>query len=313
MVSREYQTQRLRWLRLQLADRQIQLTLPMNWRGLSLSVGDVCDVTLDPWSWSAKTFRVEQIDFNPHGDVPVRAQLREDDAAAYTEPSRSDYTTAASPTPLVVGAFLPGQPSGLAAAAVGDFIRVTWSQPSRLHAFDEIVVHRNTSNSFAGATTVARIRGTEYLDRNVTVGTTYYYWVTAILGETQTSEVGSVSATVGAPRAVSCLPQETMWESYDGGSTYDPSGTTIDLTATFKVEGVAVGTRTLRGTRSGANVSITAVSTTGDATTYAVTDDATPHAYATVTHTASGTQCVLDWRVVTLDLSEAGSGGSPGK
>lgn len=94
--------------------------------------------------------------------------------------------------------------------------------------------------------------------------------------------------------------QSAGWHTDDVG-TQPPNNSTIDLVATVYDEtGASVATRTLRGTYTTAadTIAVTDVSSTGEATTYTVANDASDTPVATVTHTASGRKGYLSWSFV---------------
>ena len=96
----------------------------------------------------------------------------------------------------------------------------------------------------------------------------------------------------------------------DDVGTQPPNNTTIDLVATvFDETGATVATRTLRGTYTTAadTIAVTDVSSTGEATTYTVANDASDTPVATVTHTGSGRKGYLSWSFV----DETVAGGVP--
>ena len=93
----------------------------------------------------------------------------------------------------------------------------------------------------------------------------------------------------------------------DASGTQPTNNSTRDLVARFLDEdGTEVATRTLRGTYTTAadTIAVTAQSTTGETTTYAVTNDGTDAPSAIVTHSASEAVAVLSW--VFSDLTNAG-------
>ena len=105
------------------------------------------------------------------------------------------------------------------------------------------------------------------------------------------------------------LGQPFVWNSTAAGVM--PAGDpTRDLIARFYDKaGLEIATRTLKGSLTSAtgNIAVTAVSVTGQATTYALTDDATKAVRADVKHTASNKIATLSWAAV----DESVAGGTP--
>lgn len=93
----------------------------------------------------------------------------------------------------------------------------------------------------------------------------------------------------------------------NASGTQPTNNSTRDLVAEFYDEdGNSIATRTLTGTYTTAadTIAVTASSTTGEATTYSVSGDATDSPAAVVVHTASKAIAVLSW--VFTDLTNAG-------
>ena len=97
-----------------------------------------------------------------------------------------------------------------------------------------------------------------------------------------------------------------IWNT-DPSGVYPAGNPTRDLVVPFyDVDGNQIATRTLRGTLTSSSglIAVTPVSTTGDATTYALIDDGTASVRADVTHTDSGAINSLSWS--SVDISTAG-------
>ena len=89
----------------------------------------------------------------------------------------TDYVTAS----ITVGydTTAPAVPSGLTAdPGTGKSITLDWNDNTEPDLLD-YGVYRNTTNNSGTATRIARIRASRFVDANVTIGTIYYYWVTA--------------------------------------------------------------------------------------------------------------------------------------
>lgn len=93
----------------------------------------------------------------------------------------------------------------------------------------------------------------------------------------------------------------------DATGTQPANNSTRDLVAQFLDEaGTVIATRTLRGTYTTAadTIAVTAVSTTGETTTYSVNNNGTDAPSAIVVHSASEAVAVLTWSFT--DLTSAG-------
>ena len=117
--------------------------------------------------------------------------------SAWQYSSRSYVLTCERP-PLVASTFL-----NVKQDIAG--IILAWDVPqAQRYAYTEVWRAENVNNR-SQATIVATLRDTTYLDRDVSYGTTYYYWVRHVDTTGQTSEYFPVSATGGvgaSPRQV---------------------------------------------------------------------------------------------------------------
>src|SRR5579872_3674647 len=109
---------------------------------------------------------------------------------------------------LLIGLLLPSQasaqaPTNLSATGGPGHISLSWTAPSGYYI--QYSIYRSTTT--ATETTPAIVSGlytTTYTDSNVTVGTTYYYVVTALPyygTESGYSNEASAAATAGPPSA----------------------------------------------------------------------------------------------------------------
>ena len=73
----------------------------------------------------------------------------------------------------------PAAPTGLAAVTgTGKSVSLDWADNSESD-FDRYEIYRNTVNSFSGATSLAAIKASRFVDVDVTLATSYFYWITA--------------------------------------------------------------------------------------------------------------------------------------
>lgn len=93
----------------------------------------------------------------------------------------------------------PAAPTGLAAiAGTGKSVSLDWADNTEAD-FSEYGVWRNTVNTFGSATKIAEVRASRFVDVDVTIGTTYYYWITAFdRSENQSGASSGANATPGA-------------------------------------------------------------------------------------------------------------------
>jgi hypothetical protein len=129
----------------------------------------------------------------------------------------SSVTVAPDTTP-------PATPTGLTAiAGTGQIISLDWDDNTEPD-FGEYGVWRNTSNDSGGATKIAETRASRFVDVNLTLGTIYYYWISAY----DRSENQSAKSTGASATAVAVTAGQT-----DSTPPTDPSAPTVNTTGTY--------------------------------------------------------------------------------
>jgi hypothetical protein len=98
-------------------------------------------------------------------------------------------------------------PSGLVATAgTGKAISLDWSDVTDTR-LGEYGVYKNTVNNSGTATKIAEVRSSVFVDVDVALSTTYYYWVTAITrSEVESSKSSVASATTSAAAGIDTTP-----------------------------------------------------------------------------------------------------------
>jgi hypothetical protein len=129
----------------------------------------------------------------------------------------SSVTVAPDTTP-------PATPTGLTAiAGTGQIISLDWDDNTEPD-FGEYGVWRNTSNDSGGATKIAETRASRFVDVNLTLGTIYYYWISAY----DRSENQSAKSTGASATAVAVAADQT-----DSRPPENPSAPTVNTTGTY--------------------------------------------------------------------------------
>jgi fibronectin type 3 domain-containing protein len=130
-----------------------------------------------------------------------------------------DYDTETNYT-VLADATAPSAPTGLTATAGAGFVSLDWDD-STAADLGEYAVYRHTSNTFAGATKIAEVLASRFVDANsISPGTTYYYWVTAIdRSDNESSESSSANAAPTAPINNSA-PRTPSAPTYSSEGTY---------------------------------------------------------------------------------------------
>lgn len=68
----------------------------------------------------------------------------------------------------------PAQPANVVATAVGETVEIMWAGDALTSVYD---IYRSVSPDVASARRVATVRTTEFRDRSVAAGLSYYYWI----------------------------------------------------------------------------------------------------------------------------------------
>jgi len=104
---------------------------------------------------------------------------------------RSTFSTANNTTPGDTTA--PLSPDGFSAVGGYREITLTWTNPT-VSDFDIVEVYRNTTNNSAGATRIALIRSSSYVDSPLDINVTRYYWLKAVDRSGNVSDFSAVAS-----------------------------------------------------------------------------------------------------------------------
>lgn len=151
-------------------------------------------------------YRIESVEYNQSYTISVVAVNRLG--------ARSSATTAVQTVGADVTA--PSVPSTLSSSGGYRQIRLTWANPSDLD-FDLIEVWRNTSDNSASASKIAETRSSSYVDANLGMNETFYYWVKAV------DRTGNISAFSTATNATTTFINDTDF-SQDVLDLFDEAG-----------------------------------------------------------------------------------------
>lgn len=307
MTNSTYMAQRLGYYRLQQVARRSFLQVNTGFRAMQWSEGDALTVSIDEIAIAAQTFRIENFRYDPEaagpaGDeseqpskFPIQLALVEDSAALYLDMPVSRYVTPTANTGVTPGNVQVPPPTGLAASATVDGIQLSWTAPENALSVSYYQVYSGTTNAWGSATLVTTTLATSYLHALAT-SQTRYYWVRAVGSTGSTSirspdsDTSTVSATFTAgTTAVPSAPQTL------GGIDGTPSSG--QLTGSFTRAGSTVASRVFTATHSAGNLTVSAGSDSGEATTYTLSGDGTPNVTVTHRHTGSGQTTTLTFTV----------------
>lgn len=116
----------------------------------------------------------------------------------------------------------PSAPTGLTAAiGTGKLVTLSWTANPVVEGVQRYGVYRHPTNTPASATLIATEDSTTYIDATVVIGSTYYYWVTAI----DRFENESVKSTVAGPVTPTGIPPDTTPPSNPGALTFSSQTT----------------------------------------------------------------------------------------
>lgn len=121
---------------------------------------------------------------------------------------------------------VPTAPTGLTASVgTGKMVRLKWTRSVSADTV-QYGIYRHTANVFGAATRIAVDPGDSYNDSSVTIGTAYFYWVTALdATPNESAPTASVTAT----------------PAYVGTGTYDPTAPATPTAPTDTGDGTYSG------------------------------------------------------------------------
>lgn len=196
--------QRLAKILLEIERLDITVNLRCKLTKLNLKVGDTVALNLPRYGWSGSQYFIinnstlvadKDADGNPM--LCIEFTLRLTASGIYSWSTSNE--TAVNPSvrsglynPFVNG---PAAPTGVTATLGALASTINWS-PNSEPDFDHYNVYFNTVNSFPGGTPLWSGKATQFIDTGRTVGTTYYYWVTAVNTAGTESSFSTVVSTV---------------------------------------------------------------------------------------------------------------------
>lgn len=284
MTNSAYMAQRLAYRKLLAQQRPKLLVLPMSLRAIRHAVGDVVTVTVDDLSIDAATFRVVGWRIQDDG-ATVEVSLKEDTEQAYLDPSVGTYKQQGAASTVTEGTVQVPPPTALAAAAALEGIQLSWTAPDNILGIHHYAIYSDTDSSWAGATLIGTTLSTSFLHA-LSATATRYYWVRAVdaSGYESTRSPDSDTSTVSATFTAGTIATPSAPQSLGG---IDGTPTTGQLTGSFTRAGVTVASKVFTATHSGGNLTVTAGSDSGEATTYTLSGDGTPTVVVTHKHTGS--------------------------
>jgi hypothetical protein len=215
-------------------------------KGLLLKAGQVIALTYEPFGFSSKLFRINNLNFNPDCSVSIKATEYDDSMytirASRANELRQEAATQAAPLST------PSSPIGLSATTTrpGSVV-LSWTNPSDfVDESDDVEIWVSDDNNRANATLLHVELGNVTTFTYTTAGAgTKYYWVrirrlTAQGRKTKniTSAYHPTSATGGVTGVSKILSPDVQLSHgainffFDSDGVLDPSGAAQDVTVT---------------------------------------------------------------------------------
>ena len=145
-------------------------------RGILLRAGEVIALTYEPFGWTSKLFRIENLTFRADCNVSIKAREYDDSiyeitkqrAAKLVKESSGQYALAA-----------PGAPSSLTASTnKSGSVLITWANASNYNEVsDSTEIWHSSDNNRANATLLATVDKATNYSHNPAGAETKYYWV----------------------------------------------------------------------------------------------------------------------------------------
>ncbi len=230
-TNSEYMAQRIAFKQLNVANQQMRLIVPMNFKAMKVAAGDRIQLSIDELSFSNKVFVVENWNFEPEGGYTLT--LQEDSSSAYADPaSPSEYSTRTLAGTVSFADQAVSAPSGLSATSEEVANLLSWTAPPRASGYDEIEVYASATSAWSASSAIGRTRGTTFR-HELPHGTQRYYWVRAIDTDGRESirnpdsDTSTIQATSGQI-ATSQLNDDASFAGAElGDNLRDEDGTTI--------------------------------------------------------------------------------------
>ena len=222
-------------------------------KGLLLKAGQVIALTYEPFGFSSKLFRINNLNFNPDCSVSIKATEYSDDmyiiTAARANELRQEASTQAQPLAA------PSAPTNLSATTTkpGSVI-LNWTNPTDfVDESDDVEIWSSADNNRANATLLHVELGNVTTFTYTTAGAgTRFYWVRTRRLTNQlknrkvlTSAYHPTSATGGVTGTAKILSPDIQVSHasinfrFDSDGDLDPAGSSQDVTVTATLQNLS--------------------------------------------------------------------------
>ena len=222
-------------------------------KGLLLKAGQVIALTYEPFGFSSKLFRINNLNFNPDCSVSIKATEYDDSMytirASRANELRQEAATQAAPLAT------PTAPTGLSATTTkpGSVI-LNWTNPTDfVDESDDIEIHASDDNNRANADKLTPPLGSASTFTYTTAGAgTKYYWIrtkrlTAQGRKTKNlySAFHPTSATGGVTGVSKILSPDIQLSHgainffFDSDGDLDPAGSNQDVTVSATLQNLS--------------------------------------------------------------------------
>ena len=145
-------------------------------RGILLRAGQVIALTYEPFGWTSKLFRIQNLNFKANCEVSVKAREYDDSIYAITKQRKQKIISESSPD---FSGAIPSAPTALSASNnKSGSILIEWSNaPDFIESSDSTEIFSSTSNNRSTATLLATVDNQESFVHTSTLAETLFFWV----------------------------------------------------------------------------------------------------------------------------------------
>ena len=271
-----------------------EISFTVGQKGLLLKPGAVIAITYDPFEFSSKLFRIENLTHNANCTTSIKAREYSDEIYAITPQIANKSQESATAGDF--GLAIPGTPSSLSTSNTKPgVITLNWSNASDYkEVIDSTEVWRASSQGSSGditshATLLTIVDNATTFSDAVGSAGTFYYWIRHRRLSRRTSDnaavklVGSFSTAIGAgvsgvakvPSAQLDVDVASAQIKFNASNALTPGGTNQDVKLTATLRGITASNVTF--TLVDADASTTASDVTFTNSNASVVDSSAPY------------------------------------